>query len=92
MQISTAFMIFFSIFGFFFYFHHELWYYLPISPGSIMSYLIVPPCFFQGSLVHCLHLFLYQYLLPYTVFYLALLVSDFVIFVAKSVLILLMRS
>lgn len=33
--------------------------------------------------MHCLHLFLYQYLLPYTVFYLALLVSDFVIFVAK---------
>lgn len=92
MQISTAFMIFFSIFGFFFYFHHELWYYLPSSLGFIMSYLIVPPCFFQGSLVHCLHLFLYQYLLPYTVFYLALLVSDFVIFVAKSVLILLMRS
>lgn len=88
MQISTAFMLFFSIFGLFstcttsFIAPLPVSYYLsPISPGFFISSLIALPRVFQGSLVRSLHLFLYRYLLPYTVFYLALLVSDFVIIV-----------
>lgn len=71
-QISSIFMIVFSIFGVFLTFL--------ILFNIFLGYFVMSNCFtlcLQGSLVPSLRLFLYQYLLPYTVFYLALLVSDF---------------
>ncbi|KAE8100614.1 hypothetical protein FH972_018497 [Carpinus fangiana] len=76
-QISTAFMLFFSIFGLF----STMSFIAPLPVSYYLSPITYRPwlchlkfdCVFQGSLVHSLHLFLYRYLLPCTVFCLALL-------------------